>query len=457
LDADRHAGALAHRRQYDLPFGLLATPPPVGWRLDAVIHRVPQQVQQRIPELVQDGAVELDLLPLDAERDLLPQLAGQVPHQTGKAVEHLPHRRHARLDDFVLQLTREAGDLNRDVVDRRVSGGGRELVQPAAHRDELADQIHQAVQPAEFHSDMTALRLRRGGGGRTGGGERAPLFSAHRDVLHVTRGPHRALDIRGPGGAADAEAEAPVEFVGLERRLGRRHRMHRADGLRLLDHEQRAPTLERRFGTQRHLHQPSGRDRRLDCGSRRGDRGGTRADSSPGLPSPPELRRGVVQIGHHFRDVDLLLPAHHGELHRLLERVPRPEQQLQQLVVRGPPPAAQQVEQILGAVGEVGDAGVAHGRRHPLDGVHRTEQSPDGREVRGAALPLEQQLVAGAQVLPALGQEQLGVLREVHGISRGRAGRPRGRATVGTASRRNPSRRPGSLPPPGPAGPWRCT
>src|SRR2546427_2853316 len=40
---------------------------------------------------------------------------------------------------------------------------------------------------------------------------------------------------------------------------------------------------------------------------------------------------------------------------------------------------------------------------------------------RRAALPVEQQLVAGAQVLPALGQEQLGVLREVHGISRGRS------------------------------------
>src|SRR5206468_1696078 len=85
---------------------------------------------------------------------------------------------------------------------------------------------------------------------------------------------------------------------------------------------------------------------------------------------------------------------------------------------------------LRGAVGEVGDPGIAHGRCHPLDGVDGAEQTADGCEVRGAALPLEQQLVAGAQVFPALGQEQLGVLREVHGISRGRAGRPRGRATV---------------------------
>ena len=121
-DADRHTGALAYRRQHDLPFGLLAAPPPLSRRLHAVIHRVPQQVQQRVPQLVQDRAVELDLLPLDPERNLLAQLAGQVPHQAGEAVEHLPHRRHARLDDFGLQLARQAGDLDRDVVDRRVSG-----------------------------------------------------------------------------------------------------------------------------------------------------------------------------------------------------------------------------------------------------------------------------------------------------------------------------------------------
>src|SRR5260221_8570717 len=43
----------------------------------------------------------------------------------------------SRLDDFGLQLPRQAGDLDRDVVDRRVSGVGRELVQSAAHGDEL--------------------------------------------------------------------------------------------------------------------------------------------------------------------------------------------------------------------------------------------------------------------------------------------------------------------------------
>src|SRR5207249_856144 len=281
--ADRHAGPLAHRCQDDLRFGLLSATPPLGLGLDAVVHRVPQQVQQRVAELVQDRAVELDFLALDPERDLLAELAGQVTHQTGESVEHLPHRRHARLDDFRLQLARQPRDLNRDIVDRRVSGVGRELVQAAAHGDELADQIHEAVEPPEVHADVAALRLGRCGEGAGPGGG-ATLFSAHRDMLHLARGPHHPLDLRDPGRSTDAEAEAPIELVGLERRLGRGHRVHGADGLRLLDHEERATALERCFGAERDLHQPPGRGRRLDDRSRRGRRGPGRGPGS--VPSP---------------------------------------------------------------------------------------------------------------------------------------------------------------------------
>ncbi len=104
--------------------------------------------------------------------------------------------------------------------------------------------------------------------------------------------------------------------------------MHRADGLRLPDHEERATALERGFRAERHLHQPPGHRRRLDDRSWRGHRGRACADPSPHLPASPEVRRGAFQIGHHFRDVDLVLPPHDGELHRVLERVPRPEQEL---------------------------------------------------------------------------------------------------------------------------------
>src|SRR5205814_10086729 len=68
------------------------------------LHSFPTR---RSSDLVQNRAVELDFLALDPERDLLAELAGQVTHQTGESVEHLPHRRHARLDDFRLQLARQ--------------------------------------------------------------------------------------------------------------------------------------------------------------------------------------------------------------------------------------------------------------------------------------------------------------------------------------------------------------
>jgi hypothetical protein len=49
-----------------------------------VVHRVPQQVNQRIPDLVQDRAIHLDLFPFDLERDPLAQLPRKVSHHPGK-------------------------------------------------------------------------------------------------------------------------------------------------------------------------------------------------------------------------------------------------------------------------------------------------------------------------------------------------------------------------------------
>src|SRR6266576_3982513 len=65
------ASALAHRGQHDLAFGLLPRLAPLGRRLDAVIYGIPKQMHERIAQLVQDRAVQLDLLPLHPQRDLL--------------------------------------------------------------------------------------------------------------------------------------------------------------------------------------------------------------------------------------------------------------------------------------------------------------------------------------------------------------------------------------------------
>src|SRR5260370_602059 len=93
----------------------------------------------RIRQVVEDGAVELDLLPLTAEGHLPAQLAREIAHEAREAIEHLPDGRHARLDDFRLEVGGEAGHLDRHVVDGGIAPFGRQLVEPTAGGDQLAD------------------------------------------------------------------------------------------------------------------------------------------------------------------------------------------------------------------------------------------------------------------------------------------------------------------------------
>jgi hypothetical protein len=52
--------------------------------LDAVVHAVADQVDERLSDLVDDGLVHPRRLALEDQLDLLALLAGQVPHQPGK-------------------------------------------------------------------------------------------------------------------------------------------------------------------------------------------------------------------------------------------------------------------------------------------------------------------------------------------------------------------------------------
>ncbi len=125
------------------------------------------------------------------------------------------------------------------------------------------------------------------------------------------------------------------------------------------------------------------------------------------------LDRGLIDLGED-REVGFPLTACNGEPDRFLERIGRAKQQLDDVLGGCVTAATQMVEQVLHAVREIGDAAVSHRRRHPFDRMHGTEQAADRLGRRRVPLPLEQQLIAGAQVLAAFGQEQLGVLREIH-------------------------------------------
>ena len=160
----------------------------------------------------------------------------------------------------------------------------------------------------------------------------------------------------------------------------------------------------------------------------------------------PRGHRGVLR-GHHCladhrrRRIELVeqpgvrqpTRAGHGAFDAGGQRVQRSKEQLELVSRRGRGPPAQRVQQVLQPVRQVGDPGVAHRGRHALHRVDGAEQPADLAGRGGLALPLEQQPVAGAQMLPALGQEKGGVLREVHAVSPGRAAPPRARGRAGMA------------------------
>src|SRR5207248_3004547 len=90
--------------QPNAPAPLLAQRLALLGRLDAVIDRVAQQVHQRVRQLLDDQLVELDISARDLEVDLLAALAQEPAHQAREAIEDLPERHHAHLEDALLQI-----------------------------------------------------------------------------------------------------------------------------------------------------------------------------------------------------------------------------------------------------------------------------------------------------------------------------------------------------------------
>ena len=178
--------------------GFPARDPLLG-RLDAVIGRVPDQVQQRRPDLVEDRAVELDLASLDVEPDPLAEIAGQVADQPGEPLQHLTDRRHPRRDHLRLHLGGQPRDAIAHLGEVRVGGLGGERAEPILGHHQLADLLHQRVEPAEVHPDLTAL-----GGGLGLGVVR---LEAHR--LDFAGGAERGLDLRSLAAVASRKEKRP--------------------------------------------------------------------------------------------------------------------------------------------------------------------------------------------------------------------------------------------------------
>jgi hypothetical protein len=126
--------------------------------------------------------------------------------------------------------------------------------------------------------------------------------------------------------------------------------------------------------------------------------------------------RHPIDSPDQLGDIDLSLVPNHGRLGRLFERVRSPEEEFHTLLRGRPLATSQQVQEILGAMGQLGHLRVAHGSGHAFDGVHGPEDPGDRFLRRGIPLPLEERSVEGGEMIPSLREEELGVLREVHAL-----------------------------------------
>ena len=80
-------------------------------RLEPVVERVAHQVDERVAEGVDDGAVELGVAAGQDEVDLLADLGGQVAHEAREAHEDGVDLDHPHLHDHRLQRLRAAGEV----------------------------------------------------------------------------------------------------------------------------------------------------------------------------------------------------------------------------------------------------------------------------------------------------------------------------------------------------------
>ena len=206
-------------------------------------------MEQRIADLVEDRAVELDLVPLHLESHLLAEIAGQIAHQSGEALEHLAHRRHARLDHLGLQPADQPGDALRRRFELGIAAPSRQIHQPVPRHHQLAHLLHHRIEAAKVHPDLARADHRLGALGHA-------LVEAHR--RHVTggddRGHHSVVGRR----RLEPEGEPTVELLALERRGGGPECRDRPEGFGATEREHGAAAPHRRVRPDRHGDRPSG-------------------------------------------------------------------------------------------------------------------------------------------------------------------------------------------------------
>ena len=138
-------------------------------QLDAVVEGVAHQVQQRVGEVLDHELVQLGLLAVHPQVDLLAELLRELAHDPVEPGEDLPDRHHPRVDDPLLQLAQVALEVARRLLQVAPDPGGAGLGDQFAADlddrglvdDQLADDVHQAVELADVHAHRVGERAQR--------------------------------------------------------------------------------------------------------------------------------------------------------------------------------------------------------------------------------------------------------------------------------------------------------
>ena len=130
-------------------------------RLDAVIHRVADDMGERIAQPLDDRTVDFGGLAAHFEPDFLARLGRQFAHQPRHALEHRANRLGADRHHPVLEFARVMDDFVERLQQPATDVFGKLLHDLPEHRlrdDEFADHVDDAVDLLEFDA--------RGGCGR---------------------------------------------------------------------------------------------------------------------------------------------------------------------------------------------------------------------------------------------------------------------------------------------------
>jgi hypothetical protein len=121
--------------QPDIALAWLARRFPVGGGLDPVVYRVPDQMQQRIGQPVEDTAVQLCVGAAYFPLDFLALGAGNIANRPVKPVGDRGHRHHPGPHGAVLQVVQGQGKLV------ELGAGGRVDLEPILELSTLIDSI----------------------------------------------------------------------------------------------------------------------------------------------------------------------------------------------------------------------------------------------------------------------------------------------------------------------------